>query len=204
MVNIGYAHDGLIGSVQTQLRRAQEEIGFTYLRFHGILDDDMHIYQEHADGSPWFNFAYADLLFDFIQEIGLIPYVELSYIPSKLAKGDAALFDNRNIHITMYNDPEKWQALIQACLSHWIDKYGLNVVRRWKFTAFSMNYTEMTDPPLCSRLPHAKDHRSGAAAWRRRLLPEHCAGGKRPAAFPAGDAAVRLHAGFHHAAVLSA
>ena len=29
MVNIGYAHDGLIGSVQTQLRRAQEEIGFT-------------------------------------------------------------------------------------------------------------------------------------------------------------------------------
>ena len=148
MVNIGYAHDGLIGSVQTQLRRAQEEIGFTYLRFHGILDDDMHIYQEHADGSPWFNFAYADLLFDFIQEIGLIPYVELSYIPSKLAKGDATLFDNRNIHITMYNDPEKWQALIQACLSHWIDKYGLNAVRRWKFTVFSMNYTEMTDPPL--------------------------------------------------------
>ena len=74
--------------------------------------------------------------------------MELSYIPSKLAKGDATLFDNRNIHITMYNDPEKWQALIQACLSHWIDKYGLNAVRRWKFTVFSMNYTEMTDPPL--------------------------------------------------------
>ena len=70
MVNIGYAHDGLIGSVQEQLRRAQKEIGFTYLRFHGIFDDDMHIYQENEDGSPWFNFAYADLLFDFIQEIG--------------------------------------------------------------------------------------------------------------------------------------
>ena len=76
-MNIGYAHDGLIGSVQEQLRRAQKEIGFTYLRFHGIFDDDMHIYQENEDGSPWFNFAYADLLFDFIQEIGLIPYVEL-------------------------------------------------------------------------------------------------------------------------------
>ena len=64
MVNIGYVHDGLIGSVQEQLRRAQKEIGFTYLRFHGIFDDDMHIYQENEDGSPWFNFAYADLLFE--------------------------------------------------------------------------------------------------------------------------------------------
>lgn len=51
MVNIGYAHDGLIGSVQEQLRRAQKEIGFTYLRFHGIFDDDMHIYQENRG---WF------------------------------------------------------------------------------------------------------------------------------------------------------
>ncbi len=57
LVNIGYAHDGLIGSVQEQLRRAQKEIGFTYLRFHGIFDDDMHIYQENEDGSPWFNFC---------------------------------------------------------------------------------------------------------------------------------------------------
>lgn len=130
MVNIGYAHDGLIGSVQEQLRRAQKEIGFTYLRFHGIFDDDMHIYQENEDGSPWFNFAYADLLFDFIQEIGLIPYVELGYMPSKLAKTQYTVFDNPAICISMYNDSEKWQALVQACLSHWIDKYGLANVRK--------------------------------------------------------------------------
>lgn len=148
MVNIGYARDGLIGSVQAQLRRAQREIGFTYLRFHGIFDDDMRIYQEHEDGSPWFNFAYADLLFDFIQEIGLIPHVELGFIPSRLAKNDGMLFDNPNIRICMYNDPEKWQALIQASLSHWIDKYGLANVRRWRFTIFSMNYVEMTPQAL--------------------------------------------------------
>ena len=143
MVNIGYAHDGLIGSVQEQLRRAQKEIGFTYLRFHGIFDDDMHIYQENEDGSPWFNFAYADLLFDFIQEIGLIPYVELGYMPSKLAKTQYTVFDNPAICISMYNDSEKWQALVQACLSHWIDKYGLANVRKWRFTVFSMNYSRL-------------------------------------------------------------
>ena len=143
MVNIGYAHDGLIGSVQEQLRRAQKEIVFTYLRFHGIFDDDMHIYQENEDGSPWFNFAYADLLFDFIQEIGLIPYVELGYMPSKLAKTQYTVFDNPAICISMYNDSEKWQALVQACLSHWIDKYGLANVRKWRFTVFSMNYSRL-------------------------------------------------------------
>ena len=144
LVNIGYAHDGLIGSVQEQLRRVQKEIGFKYLRFHGIFDDDMHIYQENEDGSPWFNFAYADLLFDFIQEIGLIPYVELGFMPFKLAKTPQTLFDNPSICISMYNNAEKWQALVQACLSHWIDKYGLVNVRKWRFTTFSMNYTKLT------------------------------------------------------------
>lgn len=143
LVNIGYAHDGLIGTVQEQLRRAQREVGFTYLRFHGIFDDDMHIYQENEDSSPWFNFAYADLLFDFIQEIGLIPYVELSFMPSKLAKDQNTLFDNPDIRISIYNDAEKWQALLQACLSHWIGKYGLANVRKWRFTIFSMNYVKM-------------------------------------------------------------
>lgn len=147
-VNIGYARDGLIGSVQAQLRRAQREIGFTYLHFHGIFDDDMRIYQEHEDGSPWFNFAYADLLFDFIQEIGLIPQVELGFIPFRLAKSEGTLFDNPNIRICMYNDSEKWQALIQASLSHWIDKYGLSNVRQWRFTVFSMNYVETTPQAL--------------------------------------------------------
>ena len=144
LVNIGYAHDGLIGTVQEQLRRAQREIGFTYLRFHGIFDDDMHIYQENEDGSPWFNFAYADLLFDFIQEIGLIPYVELGFMPSKLAKTKRAVYDNQSVIISMYNDAEKWRALLQACLSHWIDRYGLTNVRKWRFAAFSMNFIKVT------------------------------------------------------------
>ena len=43
----------------------------------------------------------------------------------------------------MYNDSEKWQALVQACLSHWIDKYGLANVRKWRFTVFSMNYSRL-------------------------------------------------------------
>lgn len=145
LVNIGYARAGLIGAVQEQLRRVQKEIGFKYIRFHGILNDDMHIYQEKMDGSPWYNFTYADLLFDFIIQIGLIPYVELSFMPTKLAKTQYTPFDNTAIKISMYNDAEKWEALIQACISHWIDKYGLVNVRKWKFTILSYNYAKISD-----------------------------------------------------------
>lgn len=97
LMNIGYARDGLIGTVQEQIKRAKREIGFTDLRFHGIFDDDMHIYQQNEDGSPWYNFTYADLLFDFILSVGLHPYVELGFVPSKMAKVQYRLFERCSI-----------------------------------------------------------------------------------------------------------
>lgn len=140
LVNIGYAQDGLSGIVQDQLRRAVREIGFTDLRFHGIFDDEMHIYHEQEDGSIWFNFTYADILFDFILSIGLTPFVELSYIPSKLCINKRKLF-HRDSFIGMYADPLKWEALIQASISHWTKRYGLNRVLTWHFSIFSINYS---------------------------------------------------------------
>ena len=106
LMNIGYARDGLIGTVQEQIKRAKREIGFTDLRFHGIFDDDMHIYQQNEDGSPWYNFTYADLLFDFILSVGLHPYVELGFVPSKMAKVQYRLFERCSIAGT-YADRQK-------------------------------------------------------------------------------------------------
>lgn len=147
LVNIGYARDGLFGAVQKQLRRAKREIGFTDLRFHGIFDDDMHIYQENEDGSPWYNFTYADLLFDFILSIGLTPYVELSFVPSKLAKTQRHLFERCSI-ASSYDNRERWEALVQATVAHWIERYGLEEVRRWHFTVISFNYAIMPEVPV--------------------------------------------------------
>lgn len=72
--------------MQEQIRRAQREIGFEYLRFHGLFDEDMHIYSEDEHGKPQFNFAYPAMLFDFILSLGLKPYVELSFLPNRLAR----------------------------------------------------------------------------------------------------------------------
>lgn len=147
LVNIGYARDGLIGTVQEQLRRAKQEIGFTDLRFHGIFDDDMHIYQENTDGSPWYNFTYADLLFDFILSIGLTPYVELGFVPSKLARTQYRLFERCSIAST-YKNQEGWEALVQAAVAHWIERYGLEEVHKWHFTILSFNYAQLPEIPM--------------------------------------------------------
>lgn len=43
LLNFGYAREGLLASVQQQIMRAQQEIGFEYIRFHGIFDDNIQI-----------------------------------------------------------------------------------------------------------------------------------------------------------------
>jgi xylan 1,4-beta-xylosidase len=42
----GRAAEGLREDWRAQLRQVQQEIGFEYIRFHGIFHDDMMIYQE--------------------------------------------------------------------------------------------------------------------------------------------------------------
>lgn len=147
LMNIGYARDGLIGTVQEQIKRAKREIGFTDLRFHGIFDDDMHIYQQNEDGSPWYNFTYADLLFDFILSVGLHPYVELGFVPSKMAKVQYRLFERCSIAGT-YAERELWEALVQATVAHWIERYGLEEVQQWRFTILSFNYSQLSTIPM--------------------------------------------------------
>ena len=179
LVNIGYARDGLFGAVQEQLRHAVQEIGFTDLRFHGIFDDDMHIYQENEDGSPWYNFAYADLLFDFILSIGLTPYVELGFVPSKMAKVQYRLFERCSIAGT-YNSVERWEALVQASVAHWIERYGLEEVSKWHFTIASFNYVKIPEIPMT----YSEYVEMYCTTWRilKELAPSLRLGG--PGAFP--------------------
>jgi len=139
LCNIGYAHDGLLADVRRQLERIQREIGFEYLRFHGLFDEDMKIYMECPDGAPYYNFTYTDLLFDYILSLRMKPYVELSFLPTQLATKQNRIFDRPTI-ISACNDLGKWAALVRAVLLHFVERYGREIVREWRFTTISMNY----------------------------------------------------------------
>ena len=132
LVNIGFAKEGLSAVIQNQLRIIQKEIGFKYIHFHGLLDDDMMIYSEKEGRSPVYNFKYVDMLFDFFLSIGLKPYVELSFMPSALSGESMKLFI-KSVNLGMPNDMEKWCSLIRNLTAHLLERYGDEEVLSWRF-----------------------------------------------------------------------
>src|SRR4026209_275845 len=77
---------------QRQLRSCHKELGFQYVRFHGLLSDDMGVVvpQENGDHYSFFN---IDQIFDFLLSIGMKPFVELSFMPTALASGKKTVFN---------------------------------------------------------------------------------------------------------------
>ncbi len=143
LLNFGYAREGLLASIQQQLCRAQREIGFEYVRFHGVFDDNMHFYQEDENGNPVCNFLYIDLLFDFLIGQGFKLYIELGLMPEKLKKYDIFVL-NRESNYSVAADPHKWQLAIMQSIDHWIARYGRDVVRTWRFTTMGLHVPVFT------------------------------------------------------------
>ncbi len=64
-VGAGRVAEGLRDGWRRQLEDAHHEIGFKYLRMHGLLQDELGVYSENADGTPRYNWQYIDDVYDF-------------------------------------------------------------------------------------------------------------------------------------------
>ncbi|MDE5994256.1 MAG: hypothetical protein K2G60_01950, partial [Oscillospiraceae bacterium] len=49
-ITFGRAAEGLRADFQEQLKELQSEIGFEYIRFHGLFHDDVAVYDEDENG----------------------------------------------------------------------------------------------------------------------------------------------------------
>lgn len=135
-VGAGRANEGLRADWQRQLRQARADCGFRYLRFHGLFCDDMGVYQEDKQGHPIYNWQYIDELFDFLQDIGMKPFVELGFMPGALASGPQTIFWYK-ANVTPPKDYAKWEAFIGAFVRHVTERYGSEEVRRWYFEVWN-------------------------------------------------------------------
>ncbi len=91
-IGAGRAAEGLRADWQRQLKMCQDEIGFKYIRFHGLLGDDMGVYSETRDGRPRHNWQYIDMLYDSLLAMNIRPFVEISFMPSALASSHKTFF----------------------------------------------------------------------------------------------------------------
>lgn len=139
LLNVGYAKDILLAPIQEQIKQAQKEIGFKYIRFHGVFDEDMYLYKEDECGKLSINCTYAFMVLDFILSVNLLPYIELSFMPKSLAKQQNKIFD-RNSIISGCNDLTKWTTLVQSFIKMLINRYGADEIKKWRFTPISINY----------------------------------------------------------------
>lgn len=128
----GRAAEGLRGEWRNQLRNIQNDIPFEYIRFHGIFSDDMMVYSEDFEGNPEYNFSYVDELIDFFMEVKIKPFIELGFMPEKLASEKKHVF-NWNANVGFPKDMNKWKDLVENFLLHLIQRYGVKEVNSWYF-----------------------------------------------------------------------
>ena len=121
---------------QQQLRRCRAELGFRFVRFHGLLSDDVGPVVTKRHGEFVYSFFNADRIIDFLLSIGMRPFVELSFMPAALASGSRTVFHYHG-NVTPPRDYRQWSALIHALVSHWVERYGVREVAKWFFEVWN-------------------------------------------------------------------
>ena len=134
-ITFGRAAEGLRADFQKQLTEMQKDIGFEYVRFHGLFHDDMAVYKE-IDGKSQLWFGYIDKLFDFLLDNGLKPLLELGFVPTELATVPNTVFWWK-ANGCPPKDYDKWHFLVKGTVEHLVERYGLEEVKTWYFEVWN-------------------------------------------------------------------
>lgn len=135
-VGAGRAHEALRTGFVRQMDTVVEECGFQYLRFHGLFCDDMAVVRRGKDGKLIYNWQYIDEVFDEMLDVGIRPFVELSFTPNAMASGTKTVFWWRG-NITPPADYDEYYAFIRAAVEHWQARYGRDELESWFFEVWN-------------------------------------------------------------------
>ncbi|MET8144526.1 beta-xylosidase [Sphaerisporangium sp. NPDC005288] len=144
-IGAGRANEALRADWQRQFAEAAAAFGVEYIRFHGVFHDDMFVYRgSYGSGfgpdtpldAPVYTFSYVDKVFDFLLDCGVRPFVELGFMPRDLATATETVFW-WGAHCSPPKDMARWVELVTRSVEHWVDRYGLEEVRRWRFEVWN-------------------------------------------------------------------
>jgi xylan 1,4-beta-xylosidase len=200
MFGSGRAILSLRDGYRRDLRDVKRITGLEYIRFHAILHDEVGVYDEDQQGKPLYNFSYVDQIYDGLLENGVRPFVELGFMPAKLAS-------SQKPHAFWYKpfpsppkSYDKWDELVYRFAKHLVDRYGVDEVARWYFEVWNEpNLDFWTGEPKEATYYELYDHTSRAvkrvnaglrvggpataqAAWVDRFI-KHCVATGAPVDF---------------------
>ncbi|KAA6347635.1 Beta-xylosidase [termite gut metagenome] len=134
-IGAGRASEGLRSDWQQQLREVKQACDFKYIRFHGLLNDEMGVCTIQ-NGKIHYNFQYVDVLYDFLLSIDIKPFVELGFMPSPLKSNDRTVFWWKG-NISPPADYTEYEKLITALTRHFTERYGEEEVKTWYFEVWN-------------------------------------------------------------------
>ena len=146
----GRAILALRDSYRKDLRTVKQATGFQSIRFHGIFNDEVGLYDperqtknpglaaEQANDASIYNFSYVDQIYDGLLEDGVKPFVEMSFMPRKLSSEPNA------VHAFWYHpnvappqNYDAWDKMIRAFAEHLVRRYGIDEVATWQFEVWN-------------------------------------------------------------------
>jgi xylan 1,4-beta-xylosidase len=132
------------------LHTVKQATNFKSVRFHGIFNDDVGMYDpdrqtknpglaaQAANDASVYNFSYVDQIYDGLLAEGVRPFVEMSFMPKKMAA------DPNMLHGFWYRpnvsppkDYAAWDKMIAAFGAHLVARYGLDEVATWRFEVWN-------------------------------------------------------------------
>jgi xylan 1,4-beta-xylosidase len=138
-------------SYRDDLHTVKAVTDFDAVRFHGIFMDDVGLYDPNAHtqnpgqavvaagpGQSPYNFSYVDQIYDGLLANHVRPFVELSFMPKKMASDPSALhafWYKQNV--SPPKDYALWDAMIAIFAQHLVDRYGIDEVTKWRFEVWN-------------------------------------------------------------------
>jgi len=144
-VGSGQAKLAVRSDYAEQLKFIHDELGIQRVRFHGIFDDSMQAYMGLDDFMPLpgskrfrnYNFRNIAVAYDNVLAAGMKPWVELSFMPSRLAKSQKKVTVNSDGRCGMPKKDAQWQDFIKAFIHFLIHRYGKDEVESWNFEVWN-------------------------------------------------------------------
>ena len=138
MFGSGRAILSLRESYRNDLRAVKKVADFRYVRFHAIFHDEIGVYNEDEHGNPVYNFSYVDQIYDGLLQNGVRPFVEIGFMPRKLAFNPDALHPFwYKPNVSPPKNMERWDDLIRHFAQHLVDRYGIGEVSQWYFEVWN-------------------------------------------------------------------
>lgn len=102
-----------------------------------------NVYTEDANGKPVYDFRILDSIFDEYKAAGVVPMVELGFMPRDLTSGKEDYqvhYPGRTTSGSVQAPPKdfaKWQELVRVVTQHLASRYGRDTVKQWYFEVWN-------------------------------------------------------------------